>query len=245
MPEEKSFDLSGGPALEMVKIEPGTFQMGSPETEPGRWPDEGSVREVKISTGYYLGKIPVTQAQWEAVMGTQPWHQQDFVKEGGDHPAAYVSWEDAAEFISKLNDLQGDGFRLPTEAEWEHACRAGTTTPWFFGDDAGLLDKHAWFRDNAWDAGQPYAHAAGQKEPNRWGLHDLYGNVWEWCQDLYGAYPDEPQSDPTGAEKGNARVLRGSGFASEARALRSAFRYSYSPGRRFHCIGLRLARAAD
>jgi formylglycine-generating enzyme required for sulfatase activity len=238
MPEEKSFDISGGATLEMVRIDPGSFPMGSPESEAGRWPDEGPVHEVTIGGGFYLARTPVTQFQWEAVMGTTPWTGRDFVREGPDYPATYVSWEDAGHFLEKV----GDGFRLPTEAEWEYACRAGTASAYSFGESAGELEDYAWYRENAWEVGQAYAHPVGGKRPSPAGLYDMHGNIWEWCQDAYGPYQPEAVTDPSGAEKGDARILRGSGFASEARALRSAFRYSYTSNRQFHCIGFRPAR---
>lgn len=246
MPEQKSFEIAGGHSLEMVHIEPGTFQMGSPEAEIGRWPDEGPVHSVTISKAFHLGRAAVTQSVWEAIMGTRPWSGKDYVREDADSPATYVSWEDAGAFLAALNEKEsGEPYRLPTEAEWEYACRAGTASSLSFGDDTAQLRKFAWFKENAWDVGEQYAHRVGQKQPNPWELSDMHGNVWEWCQDLYGAYGAEAQTDPQGGEKGDARVLRGSGFASDARALRSAFRYSFSSGRQFHCVGFRPLRAAD
>ena len=236
-------DLPGGVNIEMVWIEPGTFLMGSPEPEEGRWSDEGPQQEVTISRGFYLGKYEVTQAQWEAVMGSRPWEHQDLVREEPDFPAVYVSWEDVQEFAQKLNEAEGNAVcRLPTEAEWEYACRAGTTGRWSFGDEEDRAGEYAWYRDNAWDVSQQYAHKVGTKQPNPWGLHDMHGNVWEWVQDWHGTYLDASQTDPTGPEKGTIRVLRGSGYSSLARAVRSSFRYGYTPARRFHCIGFRLLR---
>ncbi len=238
----KMFTLPGGATIEMVWVEPGTFAMGSAESEAGRWEDEGPQHEVRISRGFYLGKYTVTQAQWAQVMGTRPWEKQDFVLENPDHPAVYVSWEDAQEFIGRVNGAGEGTWRLPSEAEWEYACRAGTTTPWSFGAEESRVGDHAWYRDNAWEAGAQYAHLVGTKQPNPWGLYDMHGNVWEWVQDWHGQYPKEAQTDPTGPEKGTIRVLRGSGYSSLARAVRSGFRYGYTPARRFHCIGFRLAR---
>ena len=247
MSEDKhqTFTLPGDVDLEMVWVDPGTFLLGSVESEPGRWDDEGPQHEVTLTRGFYLGKFAVTQEVWAKVMGARPWSGQDYVLENPVHPAVYVSWEDVQAFVKRLNvDEEASPYRLPTEAEWEYACRAGTTTPWSFGEDEAETGDYAWYRGNAWDAGEPYAHPVGAKRPNPLGIHDMHGNVWEWASDWYGAYSTEPQTDPQGPEKGTIRVLKGSGFSSLARAVRSAFRYGYTPGRRFHCIGFRLLREA-
>ncbi len=240
---DKTFAVPEGVELEMVWIEPGTFMMGSPESEAGRWDDEGPQHEVTITRGFYLGKYTVTRAVWAALMSSRPWENQEYVLENPAHPAVFVSWEDAQAFVERLNVDEGAApYRLPTEAEWEYACRAGTTTPWSFGEEEGDAGDYAWYRGNAWEAGERYAHPVGTKSPNPLGIHDMHGNVWEWVLDLHGDYPAEPQTDPQGPEKGTIRVLRGSGFSSLSRAVRSAFRYGYAPGRRFHCIGFRLLR---
>ncbi len=241
MSDAEAFTLPGGGTIEMVRIEPGMFTMGSAESEEGRWSDEGPPHEVTINQGFYLGKYVVTQAQWAQVMGTYLWEKQDLVLENPDHPAVYVSWEDAQEFMGRLNEAEGT-YRLPTEAEWEYVCRAGTTTRWSFGDDESQMGEYAWYRGNVWDVGAQFARSVGTKKPNPWGLYDMHGNVWEWVQDWHSAYPDEAQTDPAGPEKGTIRVLRGSGYSSLARAVRSAFRYGYTETRRFHCIGFRVLR---
>ena len=245
-------DLPGGAALEMVWIEPGEFVMGSPESEPGRDANEGPQHEVRISRGFYLGKHEVTQAQWEAVMGTQPWAGKIYVREQAEHPAAFISWNDAQAFIDTLNAAAGAAlYRLPTEAEWEYACRAGTTTRWSFGDDESRLGEYAWYYDNVWDAGERYAHAVGTRLPTPWGLFDMHGNVWEWVQDWHttivgirasGTYPDSRQVDPTGPGSGSHRVKRGGSFYDFARLLRSAFRDGYSPRGQYINVGMRLLR---
>ena len=159
-----------------------------------------------------MGKYEVTQGQWESVMGTRPWQGQNYVRSGSDYPAVYVSWEDAQEFIRRLNvPLGSNVYRLPTEAEWEYACRAGTTTRWFFGHSYSQLTHYAWYWNNAWDVGEKYAHSVGTKRANRWGLYDMHGNVWEWVQDWYGYnyYHYSPSVDPQGPSSGSGRVIRG------------------------------------
>ena len=191
-----------GAKMEFVYIPAGMFMMGSPENEEGRLSDEGPQREVTISRGFYLGKYVVTQGQWEAVMGARPWRGKDNVKEHPDHPAVFVSWGNARAFIRKLNAQANRAlYRLPTEAEWEYACRAGTTTSWSFGDDESKLGDYAWYEVNAWDAGFEYAQPVGTKKPNPWGLYDMHGNVREWVQDLYGSYASSAKVDPRAVER--------------------------------------------
>ena len=242
---ERTFSLPGGASLTMIYIEPGTFQMGSPDSEDGRDSDEEPVHEVEISKGFWLGKYEVTQGQWEAVMETTPWSSEDYVRENPSHPAVHIFWNDVQEFIEKLNDAAGSSvYRLPTEAEWEYACRAGTTTPWSFGDAESQLTNYAWYLANAWDVNEQYAHAVGTKRSNPWGLYDMYGNVWEWVQDWYGDnyYNSSPRVDPQGPTSGSYRVFRGGSFNSDAQFLRSANRSRNSPGARDASIGARLLR---
>jgi len=135
---------------------------------------------------YYMGKYTVTQKEWKAVMGSTPWKGKNSVREGDDYPATYISWDDCQEFVKKLNAKEGvNKYRHLTEEEWEHACRAGSTTKYCFGDDVGRLADYAWYDENADEVGEEYAHMVGQKKPNQWGLHDMHGNVWEWCPDWY------------------------------------------------------------
>ena len=236
--------LTGDVTMDFVHIDPGTVTMGSPDSEEERWADEGPQHEVTISKGFYLGKYEVTQGQWEAVMGTTPWSGESNVEENADHPAVYVSWEDAQAFIQKLNDAAGkELYRLPTEAEWEYACRAGTTTRWSFGDDESDVGDYAWYEDNAWDAGEPYAHEVGTKLANPWGLYDMHGNVFEWCLDWYGSYSSEAQTDPSGPESGSYRVLRGGSWINTSYIVRCSYRpYSHPELRTFN-YGFRCARA--
>ena len=165
------------------------------------------------------------------------------VRSGSDYPAVYVSWEDAQEFVRRLNASLGSNvYRLSTEAEWEYACRAGTTTRWSFGDDESQLTHYAWYRDNAWDVGERYAHRVGTKRSNPWGLYDMHGNVWEWVQDWYAAdyYSRSPSVDPPGPS--SARVVRGGSVHWDAQYLRSACRLSNSPDDRYYDVGFRLLR---
>ena len=246
--DEQVFTLPGGASVEMVYIEPGTFDMGSPSSEERRENDEGPVHEVKISKGFYLGKYEVTQGQWEAVMGTTPWRGKDNVRSGSDYPAVYVSWEDAQEFIGRLNSAAGsEVYRLPTEAEWEYACRAGTTTRWSFGDDESQLTHYAWYTANAWAVGEKYGHRVGTKRANAWGLYDMHGNLWEWVHDWYGEdyYRVSPLVDPLGPSTGSNRIGRGGFFSGSARDVRSADRGGAAPDYRHNLIGFRILRQAD
>ena len=236
--QEQSFSLPGGAEMEFVWIGPGVFQMGSPASEEGRWDDEGPLHEVEISRGFWLGKYEVTQGEWESVMGSNP----SYYKGDSRRPVERISWNDVQEFIAKLNGAAGSAvYRLPTEAEWEYACRAGTSTRWSFGDDAGRLGNYAWYRGNNSPSG---TKVVGGKLPNDWGLHDMHGNVWEWVQDWYdsGYYNSPPRVDPPGPDTGSDRVFRGGYFNNLAQDVRSAARSSYSPGLRSNGIGVRLVR---
>ena len=236
-------NLPGGATMTMVWIEPGTFTMGSPSSEPGRYSYEGPQHHVTITQGFYLGKYKITQGHWESVMGTRPWSGKSYVQENPAHPAVYVSWDDIQAFIAALNAAEGsDVYRLPTEAEWEYSCRAGTETRWSFGEDESELGQYAWYRDNAWNVGEKYAHAVGTKLPNPWGLYDMHGNVWEWVHDWYGSYTSGAETDPPGPSTGSNRVRRGGSFNSYARSVRSADRGSTWPASRDYGLGARLLR---
>jgi formylglycine-generating enzyme required for sulfatase activity len=176
----------------------------------------------------------VTQGQWEAVMGSNP----SYFKNCGDEcPVEQVSWNDIQEFIKKLNRKEGtDRYRLPTEAEGEYACRAGTTTAYSFGDDSGDLREYAWFGNNS----ERKTHPVGQLKPNDRGLYDMHGNVWEWCRDWYGDYPSGSVSDPTGHSSAASRVVRGGSWRYRARNCRSAYRSGSTPGVRYDDYGFRL-----
>jgi formylglycine-generating enzyme required for sulfatase activity len=226
-----------------VEIKAGTFTMGSPAGEAGRFDREGHQHKVTLTRGFWLGKYEVTQRQYEELMGTNP---SKFP--GPKRPVEGVSWNDAQEFMKKLNAREraagrlpaGWVYRLPTETEWEYAARAGTTTAYFFGDDAGALGKYAWYVDNSGHQ----SHDVGGKRANPWGLYDMYGNVWEWCSDWYGAYPTGDATDPTGPATGECRVLRGSGwYGGPARTCRSAHRCLMTPDSRSNDFGFRVLAA--
>jgi formylglycine-generating enzyme required for sulfatase activity len=246
-PRVITIELRGSVPLEMVACPAGVFLMGRYAGEQQSWPNEDWQREVTLRGGFYLGKYEVTKRQWQAVMGTAPWVGQDYVGDDPDSPAVYVSWDDAQAFVAAVNDLGQGTFSLPTEAQWEYACRAGTTTRFYFGDDPGYarIGDCAWYSGNALDAGAQYAHVVGQKLPNGWGLYDVLGNVEEWCQDWW----EEQHSagavvDPSGPPSGSLRVYRGGSWFNAPRACRSAYRYRSEPGVRYGRVGFRLARTS-
>ncbi len=226
--------------MEFVFIPPGEFMMGSPEHEPGRYDNE-KLHKVILTRGFYMQTTPVTQGQWKAVMGNNPSHFKDC---GDDCPVENVSWNDAQEFIKELSRMTGKEHRLPTEAQWEYACRAGTDTAYNWGDDADCSKANY---GNGWSSeckgtNPGKTMPVGSFPPNAWGLYDMHGNVWEWCQDWYGDYPDGTIKDPVGPENGRSRVRRGGSWGNGAGGLRSAYRSIYSPGGRSINLGFRLLR---
>ena len=251
------------PLLEMVAIEVGSFLMGSPENEPGHRPNE---RQHRVSvSAFRIARTTVTKAQYCEVM-----ELDEAPGPGGDdHPVTEVSWFDAVAFCNRLSELEGlppsyeidghevswiedaGGYRLPTEAEWEYACRAGSTAPWSFGDYESELDRYAWFAGNS----DYEAHAVATREPNSWDLYDMHGNVWEWCWDRYASYGGvvwsrltrlRPLKDPRGSDysPGASRVVRGGAFLVEPGVLRSAFRFWLVPGVSNSDLGFRCVRRA-
>ena len=234
--------------MKLNLIPAGTFLMGSPETEEGRsrWGDEHQ-HKVTISKAFYMQTTEVTQAQWKAVMGTEPWKGKDYVKEGPDYAASYVSWDDAVAYCKKLSEKEGKTYRLPTEAEWEYSCRAGTKTIWSSGNNETELGDYAWYDENAYDIDVKYAHQVKRKKPNAFGLYDMHGNVWEWCSDYLGGdyYKQSPEKDPTGPTSGSKRVMRGGSWRYGSRYTRSAYRDRLVADFRGANIGFRLVRELD
>lgn len=221
---------------EMVVIPGGSFMMGSQSVPAVRFEaprDEQPRHQVNLRS-FALGKYEVTQAQWQSLMGANP-----SATINPALPVEKVSWSDIQVFIQKLNSKTGRQYRLPSEAEWEYAARAGSTTLYSFGDDAGQLDRFAWYGANA--GGRP--HPVGQKQANPYGLHDMHGNVWEWVQDCHKEDYRGTPSDGTAFERSGlcVRVLRGGSWYFPAEHLRSAYRSAYLPGFRYFDVGFRLA----
>ena len=219
--------------------------MGSPDNEPGRYDDEGPQHQVTLTAGFWIAETPCTQALYEAVTGENPSRHK-----GSDRPVEEVTWNDACTFLSKLNErIPGLGLSLPTEAQWEYACRAGSTESTYAGpltlDEDGVkapeLDAIAWYFANSADGTRP----VGQKTPNAWGLHDMLGNVDEWCNDLYDGYSSEPQQDPTGPDVGDERVIRGGSWGGHARDCRAALRLALDPSYRSDHLGFRFVRGQE
>ena len=228
--------------MEFVLIPAGTFQMGAGDSDTHVYL-ETPVHTVRLTQPFYLGKYEVTQGSWQTVMGT---NSSQFT---GDltRLVEQVSWDDVQEFIYRLNAREGGAtYRLPTEAEWEYAARAGTTTRWSFGEDPSQLGRSAWCGENA--GGQ--THPVGQLLPNAWGLYDMYGNVAEWVQDWYGLYASGTAVDPAGPSSGSMRTARGGSWYSGswysgALSCRSASRLFYASGFRDGYLGFRLLRLAQ
>ena len=221
--------------MEFVRIEAGTFQMGSPARRTGR-AEAGDLHTVRISQPFYLGKYEVTQGQWRAVLGDNPAHFTDC---GDICPVENVSWEDARAFIRELNLREGvRTYRLPTEAEWEYATRAGTRTAYSFGNAVSRLGAYGWYSGNS----EKRTHPVGEKRPNAWGLYDLHGNVWEWVTDWYGDYPSDRVTNPRGPSAGTSRVTRGGSWNHTALNCRAGTRAVGPPRHRSSYVGFRLAR---
>ena len=225
-------DLGNGVSLEMILIPAGKFMMGSPASEKGHTDCE-TQHEVTLTKPFYMGKFAVTQEQWEAVMGVNPSYSKN-----AKNPVTDVSWEDCQEFIKKLNGITKGKYRLPTEAEWEYACRAGTSTAYSFG--AKIIPPDANY--NGSKIGKPLA--VGSYKPNAFGLYDMHGNIFEWCEDWKADYPKGAVTDPKGPAKGEDRVLRGGSFLSLGSVARSSTRLNLSPTGRYYSRGFRLARTA-
>ncbi len=241
--ETVQLDLpEGSIELVMVKIPAGTFEMGS---DPGGY-NEKPIHKVTISKDFYIGKYEVTQAQWQTLMGDDLINTSDWI--GDNLPIQKVSWNDCKKFISNLNKMGQGTFRLPTEAEWEYACRAGTTTDYYWG--YGNVGDYAWYSGNSdytWGLGnsERHIHEVGTKLPNDFGLFDMSGNLWEWCQDWYDFYSSEPEIDPIGKQSGAHRVLRGGSYDDNDKSCRSASRQFWRPDMAMSTFGFRIAASLN
>jgi eukaryotic-like serine/threonine-protein kinase len=253
--QTKVLDLGKGVKLEMIYLQGGSFLMGSPSDEKDRDSDEGPVHTVELD-GFWIGKYTVTQLQYQSIIDKAPFYfQSEIIHEKGflgigrkterrinpHYPAETVSWNDAMEFCRKLSQRTGKTFTLPTEAQWEYACRAGTTTRYYFGDNDRYLKEYGWFNKNS----NKQTHPIGQKKPNVWGLYDMHGNVWEWCLDWYGEnyYSQSPRRNPAGPGSGSYRVRRGGSWSYNAGLCRSAYRSWSTPSDTLHNLGFRLVIA--
>jgi formylglycine-generating enzyme required for sulfatase activity len=231
IPRELVLDLGNDVKIEFVLIPAGLFVMGSPANEDKRLKDE-TQHKVTITKAFYLQTTEVTKKQWNAVMGNQT--HGDLSKED-DLPMASVSWKQAQEFLTKLNKKGHKGeYRLPTEAEWEYACRAGSEMAYYWGEVSN--DDFLWHRENS----EHKSHPVGSKKPNAWGLFDMSGNVHEWCSDWYADYSKRKVKDPKGPEKGESRVMRGSSWDNDSWRCRSACRARYEPNQTSYDIGFRV-----
>ena len=243
-------EITNSIGMKLVLIPKGAFMMGSPESEV-RIAD-ATQHEVTISKDYYLGLYEVTQAQYEKMMGKNPSRFQgdnlrgdSLRRDSTNHPVEQVSWGDAVDFCKKLSDLTeekkaGRVYRLPTEAEWEYACRAGSKSAYSFGESSKSLGDYAWFDQNS----NRQTHPVGEKKANAWGLYDMHGNVWEWCSDWYGQYPKGAVSDPVGTRESSNRVFRGGSWYDHFEYCRSARRLGYFPSGRDD-FGLRVALSSS
>ena len=237
--------------MKLKLIKPGKFLMGSPKDEKGRNDEEGPQHQVEITQPFYLGVYPVTKGQFAAFVkddgyqtegekagDKETWRNSTFMDDG---PVTEASWNDAVKFCDWLSKKEKKTYDLPTEAQWEYACRAGTTTAYSFGDDAKALGDYDWYTDNS----RLQTHPVGGKKPNPWGLYDMHGNVRQWCADWYGPYSKDDIKDPQGGNNGDSRVVRGGSWAAAPRHCRAAFRSSDAPGHRNSEVGFRVCVRLD
>jgi formylglycine-generating enzyme required for sulfatase activity len=237
LPKEYTADLGGGVKMEMVLIPAGEFMMGSPDSDRSASNDEKPQHRVRITQPFYIGKYPVTQEQWTAIMGNNP-----SLFKGPKNPVEWVSWNDCLRFLRRLNDKAGGGkWQFPTEAQWEYACRAGSTTIYCFGDDEAGLADYGWY--DKISGGK--SHPVGEKKPNAWGLYDMNGSIWQWVLDWYDPtyYAHSPTDDPTGPATGTERVSHGGSWSSPARSARSANHGRIEPDHHGSHLGFRAVLA--
>ncbi len=236
---DKAFrdDLGNGVFMEMVRIPTGKFALGSPPNETGRRDNESPIAEVNVPA-FYMAKFAVTQEQWLAIMGNNP----SMFRETLQAPMENISWLESQDFCRKLAERSQHLYRLPSEAEWEYACRAGTTTAYHFGDSPAALADYAWFADNA----NKRSHPVGQKVPNPWGLYEMHGGVWEWCEDIWHDSFSGAPADGSAWIDGNPsrRVRKGGSWSNEARLCRSACREWHWQSDRYNDIGFRVVISA-
>jgi formylglycine-generating enzyme required for sulfatase activity len=235
---ERNIEINGA-AFEFMLIPPGRYMMGARTQETHANPMEFPRHPVSIDRPFWLGKHPVTQRQWKAITGEKPWESEQYSLDDDQCPAVNVSWLDVKE---KLLPKLGPRFFLPREAEWEYACRAGSTSRFYWGEDPDYteIDKYAWYDKNCWRAEERYAHPVAQKLPNAWSLYDMSGNVLEWCDDIYRAYAPRRCSVQSSSGSRPTYVVRGGYWSFWAQRCRSAYRCSCAPELRDCLIGLRL-----
>jgi len=238
----KNFTNSIG--MKFVWISPGTFVMGSPKEETQRQDDEIQ-HKVTLTKGFHMGVHTVTQEQWQAVMGNNP----SYYKGEKNLPVEQVSWDDCQEFIKKLREKDKKAYRLPTEAQWEYSCRAGTKTPFHFGEtistEQANYNGNFTYGDGKKGKYREKTTPVGSFPANAFGLFDMHGNVWQWCEDWYGDYPQKDVTDPQGPEKGQYRVLRGGSWRTPPGYCRSAYRRRHGPGGRNNLYGLRVCFSVE
>ena len=227
--EDKVYTVNGV-SFKMIAVKGGTFQMGSDY----EYDHANPVHQVTLTKGYYIGETEVTQELWTAVMGSNP----SYFTGNMQRPVEKVSWNHCQTFIAKLNELTGETFRLPTEAQWEYAARGGNKSKGYIYSGSNEIDEVTWYWDNSY---MTATHPVKTKAPNELGIYDMSGNVWEWCSDWSGSYSSAAQTDPTGPATGSNRVVRGGSWFFNATICRVAHRDSSTPADSFDDLGLRLA----
>lgn len=225
--------------MKLAWVEPGEFIMGSGDEEKGREDDESPKHKVTLTKGFYLGTTEVTQHQWEELMGPGLWGKNKNIAKGDKLPAVLMTWAQAVEFCKKLGEKENRKYRLPTEAEWEYACRAKTSTWFYWGNEYN--ERYAWSSKNS----EGNMHEVGTRLPNAWGLYDMGGNLWEWCSDWHEPYREDDLTDPNGPPKGEKKVIRSGSYGNSSWDCRSAERGCVTPDTQGGSIGLRVVLEAN